>query len=147
MEKIRRLIRIFGEWFSGKLVLSMDAFIASIERIFLGMTYCLRLSIFYSFWVSVRKISHVRNERNSENSTTRVWWVTETSLTLLIYHFSDFHLFQDKKLILFWSGGWWKSYHKKFNKFHCWKEQTKIPYILNMKFLLKESFFCKIFII
>ena len=59
----------------------------------------------------------------------------ETSLTLLIYHFSDFHLFQDKKLILFWSGRWWKSYHKKFKKFYSWKEQTKIPYILNMKFL------------
>ena len=118
-----------------KLVLSLDAFIASKERIFLWISFWLRLSIFYSFRVCVRQISHVRNERHSENSTTRDWWIIETSLTLLIYHFSDFHLFQDKKLILFWSGRWWKSYHKKFKKFYSWKEQTKVPFILNMKFL------------
>ena len=80
------------------LVLSLDAFIASKERIFLWISYWLRLSIFYSFRVCVRQISHVRNERHSENSTTRDWWIIETSLTLLIYHFSDFNLFQDKKI-------------------------------------------------
>ena len=43
--------------------------IASQENILLGT-----VSIFYSLWVCVRQISHVRNEGNSENSTSRDWW-------------------------------------------------------------------------
>ena len=118
-----------------KLVLSLDAFIASKERIFLWISFWLRLSIFYSFRVCVRQISHVRNERHSENSTTRDWWIIETSLTLLIYHFSDFHLFQDKKLILFWSGRWWKSdaiyFNTKFFKYEIFFIRKTQPNFFN----------------
>ena len=70
--------------------------IASKENILLWT-----VSIFCSFWVCARQISHVRNEGNSENLTTRDWWFRETLSIWLIYHFSDLHFFQNK-LIFFW---------------------------------------------
>ena len=94
------------------------ALIASQENILLGT-----VSIFYSFWVCARQISHVRNEGNSGHSTTRDWWIIETSLTLLIYHFSDLHFFQNKLIFLMFRFNIKQKVRRK--KFYSWTDSTK----------------------
>ena len=88
----------FYFWLSkGQIFISVDFCVLSRPRKIYYFGQCL---FFCSFWVCARQISHVRNEGNSENSTTRDWWLRETLSIWLINHFSDLHLFQNR-LIFF----------------------------------------------
>ena len=112
-----------------KLVLSRDAFIASRERIFLG-TYpdtVLSQIVYFLFILGLCRSDQSREKWRQFWEFDNAWLVNHRdffdSTHLPLFRLS---FVSKKKLILFWSGRWWKSYNKKFNKFYSWKEQTKV---------------------